>query len=125
MKKKMTREERAEIKGGKYTGGPAEEKAEMKKKSKRMMDGGMASMGRGAGLPRGLAKRDAMPPGLARMPALPAGLGARPATTMTGLGARPMRGGGLARKGVGMALAKGGLAKADRMSRVKTKGKMC
>lgn len=39
MKKKMSREERAEFKNGKYRGGPAEERAE--KKHRRMADGGV------------------------------------------------------------------------------------
>ena len=41
-KKRMSAEERKEFKGGKYMGGPAEEKAEKKKKgSKRMAMGGL------------------------------------------------------------------------------------
>lgn len=41
-KKKISAEERKEYKNGKYTGGPAEEKAEKKSKGKRMFLGGNA-----------------------------------------------------------------------------------
>lgn len=121
----------------------------MKKKSKRMADGGPAiednlagsmipktSMmpkrntnaaiggGRGAGLPPGLAKRGPgnLPPGLANMKTLPSGI-----TRMSTPAVKPMRGGGLARKGVGMALAAGGLARraGGVAKRGVGKGKMC
>lgn len=50
VKKKMSAEERKEFKGGKYMGGPAEEKAEKRGKKtfgKKMADGGTARYSRG------------------------------------------------------------------------------
>lgn len=74
---------------------------------KRMMDGGMAAMGRrmpvdavAAAMPM---RRPMVRPGTMVRPGVPTGM---PMPTR-----RAMRGGGLARKGVGMALAKGGLAR--------------
>lgn len=181
-KKKMDAEERKEYKGGKYMGGPAEEKAE-KKKGKRMAMGGQAGgfggMGGGMGNRGGMGGPNMMgygrrggpaggamarPGGISSKPAiynkkpdytgttsvstmvvpvkdyaspmLPAGSGGMPMTpglrpnpdvssgpglvppgaggmpnTVTGRMPGAMRGGGLARKGVGQALAKGGLVK--------------
>lgn len=75
MKKKMSREERAEFKNGKYMGGPAEEKAEMKKKTKRMAVGGLpANAPATPATPMSAAQKAALPPGLSRMAQLPAGL---------------------------------------------------
>lgn len=69
--KKISAEERKEYKNGKYTGGPAEERAEKKKSHKNMRGGGLAMKGVGMAL----------------------------------------KGGGLARKGVGQALKCGGMVK--------------
>lgn len=184
-KKKMSAEERKEYKGGKYMGGPAEEKAE-KKKGKRMFMGGSAvrdgvsnygnQMGPaprgGAAMPTanlpdmGIRDRRQKPPVMRPLPYKPgvtkpevmpaaqsAGVPANAVTNpvpSTGKGAPgldslyaagsraqkflggsapiigapapimeqravvpapAMRGGGLARKGVGQALAKGGLVR--------------
>lgn len=159
-KKGLPKEELKEFKGGKYMGGPAEEKAE-KKKGKRMAMGGAAVMGRpdsrpmpgrrigqqpgdnvSVGRPSGPPMMPKprtpimndpgfsrpLPPGLSNKPGImPPGLGGarppRPAMPPALGGIRPrapgatesmpgtMKGGGLARKGVGQALAKGGLVK--------------
>lgn len=169
-KKRMSAEERKEFKGGKYMGGPAEEKAEKKKKGKRMAMGGtadgdgVARLGAGATRPgmqnmrfdkgvnvpgRGIGQNEpptpsprpavplptspiaggiaAKPPAPGRMPmpgtkVAPSGGGVmnrnlglglnapRPVPTRTNAGLG-LRGGGLAKKGVGQALAKGGLVK--------------
>lgn len=183
-KKKMDREELAEFKNGKYMGGPAEERAEKKKKkSKRYADGGMVEFGPDPGgntgiVPQDMLRRkgpmgqhperrlfsrrdmmrnrpgDIRPPGRpmdihpmrsddeGMLPPIPAGGIGRPGGMgdMIPAGYNPnkgyerpgmknpmspdkgferpgmkrpgkMRGGGLARKGVGQALAKGGLVK--------------
>jgi len=82
---------------------------------KRMMDGGMATMGR-------------------RVPPVASIGRGRPVMTRPGMAVgaqmpirKAMRGGGLARKGVGMALAKGGLAKraGGIAKRGVGRGKMC
>lgn len=108
-----------------------------KKKTKRMMDGGRVVMGvpmtpssrgnirRKVGQAGGMIGR-AIAPG--QMP------GAMPVRTAGGLGTMAsqsamrktmMRGGGLARKGVGQALAAGGAVRACGVAkRGKTKGKM-
>jgi hypothetical protein len=84
-----------------------------KAKHKRMMDGGMAQMGRrvspvaSIGRGRPIMTRPGMPVG-APMPIRKAMRGGGLARKGVGMA---LRGGGLARKGVGMALAKGGLAK--------------
>lgn len=147
-KKKMDAEERKEYKGGKYMGGPAEEKAE-KKKGKRMFMGGAAirdavsrygnKMGpaprSGAAMPSvsmqdmGVRDRRPAPPVMRPLPlpdasnppvgaprppvlaGLPPGAVAKPAMAKPAMAKRAMRGGGLAKKGVGQALAKGGLVK--------------
>jgi len=174
-KKRMSAEERKEFKGGKYMGGPAEEKAEKKKPAKRMASGGFIgdagtnrgswsgdgeSLGVKTGTTTGtsatnraeakdtlddgitnikLAKKAikaAQPvakppiptakPGL-RSPVFPSyrydielGPGMSPGNymrnptamqTREGRTSRGLKGGGLARKGVGQALAKGGLVK--------------
>ena len=105
--------ERTEPKSGDYVGsGTVTEEPKKKKKMKRMQMGGMA--------------------GTVPM-VMPANLDAlrrrNMAAPMPRLGMmadrRMMRGGGLARKGVGMAMAKGGLVKANGCAqRGKTKGKM-
>jgi hypothetical protein len=175
-KKRMSAEERKEFKGGKYMGGPAEEKAEKKKKpAKRMAMGGMpdrdgtmrysnSGMGRPEergsmpgrrigrmaemtkplpGRPRppaieqpplppvqnmapgnvppgkmpgtpgaGLTQSAAFTQNTAQLPPNPNMLQAMvPSNTAPSMGPMKMRGGGLARKGTGQALAKGGLVK--------------
>ncbi len=156
-KAKLTREEMKEFKGGKYMGGPAEEKAE-KKKGKRMADGGLAgdkapfgrdnlsprarfsmenpvqggfgrgnppaNMMPGRGMNRGAQNFNAGPmkPPVVQDYAAPRGIQPQISTPLPPVGQpsganmavpqRPgMRGGGIARKGVGQALAKGGLVK--------------
>jgi hypothetical protein len=110
-----------------------------KKKTKRMMDGGRVVMGAPV-MPstRGDIRRKIGQAGsMAGRPATPVrtagGLGtiggAMPSRTAGGLGMvmpqRMMRGGGLARKGVGQALAAGGAVRACGVAkRGKTKGKM-
>ena len=89
-----------------------------KAKHKRMMDGGMATMGRRvspvASIGRG---RPVMGRPVMARPGVSAGevMPLRRAMRGGGLARKgvgmALRGGGLARKGVGMALAKGGLAK--------------
>jgi hypothetical protein len=136
--------ERTEPKSGDYVGsGTVTEVPKKKKKVKRMMDGGMtraAPYGRGKG-PMSDALSNAMPvrggggvpvqgrDGVVVPPMRPESKGLRGMMRgrfMDKLGMkRTMKGGGLARKGVGMALAKGGLVKANGCAqRGKSKGKM-
>lgn len=129
--------ERTEPKSGDYVGSGTVTEVPKKKKPKRMMDGGRVVMGvpmtpssrgnirRKAGQAGGMIGR-AIAPG--QMP------GAMPVRTAGGLGTMAsqsamrkamMRGGGLARKGVGQALAAGGAVRACGVAkRGKTKGKM-
>ena len=119
--------ERTEPKSGDYVGsGTVTEAPKKKKKMKRMQMGGMANAMRvrgGGGVPvQG-------PGGVVVPPMSPDSKGPRGMMRgrfMDKLGMkRTMKGGGLARKGVGMALAKGGLVKANGCAqRGKSKGKM-
>lgn len=98
------------------------------KKSKRMMDGGMARPGvpMGRRIPvRGMDAAPVAAPSM-RYRAIPSGIPMTRPGMMVGTPRKlAMKGGGLARKGVGMALAKGGLAKANGCAkRGKTRGKM-
>lgn len=104
--------ERTEPKSGDYVGSGTVTEVPKKKKMKRMQMGGMA--------------------GTAPM-VIPANLDTLRRRNMAAPMPRPgmmadrrmMRGGGLARKGVGMALARGGLVKANGCAqRGRTKGKM-
>ena len=101
--------ERTEPKSGDYVGSGTVTEVPKKKKPKRMMDGGMAMRTPmvGKATPMG-----SMMPRRRAVVAMPV--------------ARPMmRGGGLARKGVGQALAAGGAVRACGVAkRGKTKGKM-
>jgi hypothetical protein len=119
--------ERTEPKSGDYVGsGTVTEVPKKKKKMKRMQMGGMANAMRvrgGGGVPvQG-------PGGVVVPPMRPESKGLRGMVRnriMDKLGMkRTMKGGGLARKGVGMALAKGGFVKANGCAqRGKSKGKM-
>lgn len=168
-KKRISAEERKEYKGGKYMGGPAEEKAEKKKPAKRMAMGGYTgpagtnrgswsgdgeSLGVRTGKVTGSSemnrpnmrgdddtpdfKKVSGKPKMTKaisenMPPIPTakpGLSYRYDTklapgmsignymrnptamqTREGRTSRGLKGGGLARKGIGQALAKGGLVK--------------
>lgn len=128
--------ERTEPNSGDYVGSGTVTEVPKKKKPKRMMNGGRVVTGvpmnpssrgkvrRKIGQAGGMAGR-AIPPG--QMP------GAMPVRTAGGLGTMAsqsamrgaMRGGGLARKGVGQALAAGGAVRACGVAQKgKTKGKM-
>lgn len=140
--------ERTEPKSGDYVGSGTVTEVPKKKKMKRMMDGGMAMPTRGT-MPneRGPMTRPGFPVrggggvplqgpgGVMVRPERPSIKGKSMRDLRAGVGpfplmdrvkaARGMKGGGLARKGVGMALAKGGLVKANGCAqRGKTKGKM-
>lgn len=137
--------ERTEPKSGDYVGsGTVTEMPKKKKKMKRMMDGGMAGRSAMHGRGRGPMTRPGFPVrGGGGVPVQgPGGTEVRPEQPETKMPygmmrgrmmprrdmlsrAGLMKGGGLARKGVGMALAKGGLVKANGCAqRGKTKGKM-
>jgi hypothetical protein len=136
--------ERTEPKSGDYVGSGTVTQVPKKKKMKRMMDGGMAMPTRGT-MPN---ERGAMPvrggggvplqgpggvmveppvPEMKPRPASPGPFRGMMRDRMAAMMARKkgMKGGGLARKGVGMALAKGGLVNANGCAqRGKTKGRM-
>lgn len=78
----------------------------MAKKCKKMADGGMAAPMAGS---KGFRSRRM--PGEAGRPAGPVSKGGMAGRVGAGMGSAFMRGGGLARKGVGQALAKGGMVK--------------
>jgi hypothetical protein len=136
--------ERTEPKSGDYVGsGTVTEVPKKKKKMKRMQMGGMASLpvkgapdyttmpirGPGGRVRGGGGVPVQGPGGVVVPPMSPESKGPRGMMRgrfMDKLGMkRTMKGGGLARKGVGMALAKGGLVKANGCAqRGKSKGKM-
>jgi hypothetical protein len=144
--------ERTEPKSGDYVGSGTVTQVPKKKKMKRMQMGGMAMPTRGTmpnergampvrgggGVPLqgpgGVIVKPPVPEMKPR-PERPSIKGKSMRDLRAGVGpfslmdrvkaARGMKGGGLARKGVGMALAKGGLVKANGCAaRGKTKGKM-
>lgn len=143
--------ERTEPKSGDYVGSGTVTEVPKKKKMKRMQMGGMAGRaamyGRGRGPMSDTMTRPGFPVrggggvplqgpgGVMVRPERPSINGKSMRDLRAGVGpfslmdrvkaARGMKGGGLARKGIGMALAKGGLVKANGCAqRGKTKGKM-
>ena len=127
--------ERTEPKSGDYVGSGTVTEEPKKKKAKRMRMGGMTE--RPEMDERGRMSRPAVPvrggggvplqgPGGVMMrPERPASKGFRGMMRDRMMARAGMKGGGLARKGVGMAMAKGGLVKANGCAqRGKTKGKM-
>ena len=147
--------ERTQKDAGDYVGSGTVTEAPKKKKMKRMMDGGMAGMADNMARKRGGEPRyKTMPieaPAKKIPPEMMDRIGRGVATAKQAIkdrmgramprgadmmdrmgrampmprGAGVMRGGGLARKGVGMALAKGGMVKANGCAkRGKTRGKM-
>lgn len=111
--------ERTQKDTGDYVGsGTVTEVPKKKKKMKRMQMGGMARMGSAMPVRGGGGVPLQGPRGIPMMPARP---GMKPSRMM----ARPVRGGGLARKGVGMAMAAGGAVKACGVAkRGKSRGRM-
>lgn len=146
--------ERTQKDAGDYVGSGTVTEAPKKKKMKRMMDGGMAGMADNMARKRGGEPRYKAMPIEAPMKRMPpemmerigGGVAAAKQAIRDRMGramprggadmmdragramprvAGVMRGGGLARKGVGMALAKGGMVKANGCAkRGKTRGKM-
>lgn len=136
--------ERTEPKSGDYVGSGTVTQVPKKKKMKRMQMGGMAMPTRGTmpnergampvrgggGVPRQGPGGVMVEPPMPEMKPRPASPGPFRGMMRDRMAAmmerkRGMKGGGLARKGVGMALAKGGLVKANGCAaRGKTKGRM-
>lgn len=115
--------ERVDPKVGDYVGGGTVTEVKNKKKMKRMQMGGMAMMERPSRFgrsPMGRMDRPAKPGmggGDVGLPYIRPGFTAKtPGGPAIIPDRRTMKGGGLARKGVGMALAKGGIVKAPARS---------
>lgn len=104
MKKKMSREEKAEFKNGKYMGGPAEERAEKKKKGYKKMALG--------GLPQNAPVSRGMGPAVSAMAQAPdrmGGIGAQVSqmaqarNAMRKMPMKTMKSGGMVMRGAGCA----------------------